>query len=123
MARICSIAADSTLLRTRERLLKGLGHAVSSFNYREAEEACASGKHDLLLLDQLIPHKAKIDLISTFRAANPNGKVIAYVRAREPRLANVDCRIWSGDPDELVRAIARILGPPKERRRAARAKE
>lgn len=123
MARICSIAGDSTLLRIRERLLKGLGHTVSSFFYREAENACASGKHDLLLLCQLIPHRAKIELISAFRTANPNGKVIAYTRAREPRLANVDCRISSGDPDELVRAIARTVGRPKERRRAARAKE
>lgn len=123
MPSICSIAGDPTLLRTRERLLKSLGHTVSSFNYREAEKACASGKHDLLLLGQLIPHKAKIELISTFRAANPNGKVIAYTRAREPRLANVDCRLSSGDPDELVRAIARTIGHPKERRRAARAKE
>ena len=122
MARICSIAGDPTLLRTRERMLKSLGHAVTSFDYREGHKACASGEYDLLLLGQRIPRKAKLDLISTFRAANPAGKVIAFARPDEPRLANVDARVSAGDPDELIRAVTRIVGPAKERRRAARGK-
>ena len=123
MARICSIAGDPTLLRTRERMLKSLGHSVTSYDYREGQKACASGTYDLLLLGQRIPRKAKLDLISTFREANPHGRVIAFARPGESRLANVDVRVYTGDPDDLMRAIVRTVGPVAERRRAARAQE
>ena len=120
MSRILSISYDEMLLRTRELMLHGAGHSViSALGFREGIETCEQGDFELFIVGHSIPKKDKQDLIACFRAKNPAALVIALTRAGEPRLAEVDTYINPGDPEELMRAVARTLNPSAERRNSA----
>ena len=121
MARILSITYDETLLKTREMILEGAGHEVTSaLGYQDGLETCSHRGFQLFILGHSIPEKDKLELIVCFRAANPKAQVIALTRAGEGRLKEVDTYINPGDPEELVRAISRITDPSPERRGAGR---
>ncbi len=116
MARILSISYDETLLRTRELMLKGAGHTtVSALGYHDGRVACGRGNFDLIIIGHSIPEKDKVDLIVCFREANPGAQVIALTRAGEHRLKEVDAYLSPGEPEELIRAIGRILHLRTER--------
>ncbi len=96
-------------------MLKGAGHKVTSaFGNHEAREACTQAQYELAIIGHSIPTKDKLDIISCFRGANPKALVIALTRAGEARLSEVDTYINPGDPEELIRAIERILERPAD---------
>jgi len=109
VAQIISVSYDETLLRTRQLLLEAAGHKVTSaLGFHEAHERCAHS-FDLAIIGHSIPKKDKLDMVACFRQANPNGIVIALTRAGEERLKEVDHYINPGEPEDLLRAIERIL--------------
>ena len=117
MARILSISYDETLLRTRELMLKGAAHRVkSALGFQDATESCSRDSFDVIIIGHSIPQKDKLAIIGCFREANPKAVVIALTRAGETRLNDVDHYINPGDPEELLRALAWILNPKRERR-------
>lgn len=121
MARILSISYDETLLLTRELMLSGAGHEVTSaLGFHRSVEACRTGGFDLFVLGHSIPKDDKLDLIQCFREKNPGALVIALTRANEPRLKEVDLYLNPGDPAELLRGVAFLTNPSAERRRSNR---
>lgn len=124
MARVLLITYDSLLLATRAAALQSAGHTVRSVvTLPAAMRECAAGHDDVLLLGNRIPKADKVRLIECFRTYNPGGRVAAFVRAGEHRLARVDCYIYPGNPDDLVRGIAELVAPPRKpalKRRAAK---
>jgi len=121
MANILSVSYDETLLRTRELLLESAGHSVTSaFGHHEAMEACKPGDFQLVIIGHSIPKKDKLDIIERFRQTNPDATVIALIRAGEGRLSEVDHYVSPGDPEDLLRSIAWIVSPRRERRTASR---
>ena len=118
MARIFSVSYDETLLRTRELLLKSAGHKVlSALQHKEAMAACRQTGFELVIIGHSIAKADKLEIIECFRASNPVAPVIALTRGGEPRLREVDHYINPGDPEELLRAIRRVLKPSTERRK------
>lgn len=118
MARILSVSYDETLLRTRELLLKSAGQKVTSaLQHKEAMKACQQTGYDLVIIGHSIAKADRLEIIECFRENNPHAPVIALTRGGEPRLREVDHYINPGDPEELLRAIARVLKPSSERRR------
>jgi len=121
MARILSVSYDETLLRTRELLLESAGHSVvSAFGHHEALESCTTGEFELVIIGHSIPKKDKLDVIERFRKTNPDATVIALIRGGEGRLLEVDHYVSPGDPEDLLRSIAWIVNPRRERRTASR---
>jgi DNA-binding response OmpR family regulator len=117
MARILSISYDETLLRTRELMLRSVGHQVTSaYGYHEALELCAASDYELTIVGHSIPEKDKLGIIDCVRRQNPNAIVIALTRAGERRIKEVDHYVNPGDPEELLRSIGWILNPAPERR-------
>ncbi len=118
MARILSVSYDETLLRTRELLLKSAGYKITSaLQHKEAMAACRQPGFDLVIIGHSIARADKLDIIACFRKSNPRAHVIALTRGSEARLREVDHYINPGDPEELLRAIGRILKPGSERRK------
>ncbi len=118
MARILSVSYDETLLRTRELLLKSAGHKpTSALQHKEAMAACQQTGFDLVIIGHSIAKADKLEIIECFRRSNPRARVIALTRGSEPRLREVDHYINPGDPEELLRAIGRVLKPSTDRRR------
>lgn len=118
MARIVSVSYDETLLLTRELLLKTVKHQVTScLGYVEALR-CADTHFDVAIVGHSIPKQDKLDIIAAFRRNNPEVIIVALTRAGEGRLNEVDVYVTPGDPEELIRAIDRVL-----KTNPARAKE
>src|SRR3954447_914610 len=116
MAHILSVSYDETLLRTRELMLRGDAHrVVSAVGYHDGREACLRAHFDLCIIGHSIPKNDKLAIIKCFRENNPQALVIALTRAGEVRLPEVDTYINPGDPEELLRAIERVLHPHSER--------
>ena len=106
MANILSTSYDDALLRTREWMLQREGHSVvSAIGFHEAREACEKTGFDLFVIGHSIPIKDKQDLITCFRANNPNARVIALTRAGESNLQEVDAYANPGNPEDLVRLV------------------
>ncbi len=124
MARILSVSYDETLLRTRELLLKSAGHkTTSALQHKEAMEKCRQTGYELVIIGHSIAKADKLEIIACFRKNNPRAIVIALTRGGESRLREVDHYINPGDPEELLRAIGRVLKPTSERRRLKRPTE
>lgn len=114
MAVIVSVSYDETLLRTRHLLLEGAGHKVTSaLGFHEARELCTRDS-DLVIIGHSIPRRDKLEMIACYRAANPNSIVIALTRAGEERLKEVDHYVNPGEPEDLLRAVERIVGPRRK---------
>jgi CheY-like chemotaxis protein len=119
LTRILSISYDATLLRTRELLLTGQGHEVTSaLGFHRGAEACQAGGFDLFILGHSIPQEDKLDLIRCFREKNPGAPVIALAHPHELPLKEVDRYLDPSDPAELLRSLAFLINPAIERRRA-----
>lgn len=116
MARILSISYDEALLFTRELMLKGAGHTVTSaLGLHDARESSSRGPFDLAIIGHSIPAHDKIEFIAAFRLANPQALVIALTRAGEERLSQVDMYVYPGDPEGLIRSINALVHPKDER--------
>jgi DNA-binding NtrC family response regulator len=121
VARILSVSYDTTLLQTRELLLRGQGHdVVSALGFHRGTEACQQGGFDLFVLGHSIPQEDKLDLIRGFRENNPGAFIMALTHPHESRLIEVDRYLDPGDPADLLRSIAFLFDPAAERRRVAR---
>ncbi|MGH9523735.1 MAG: hypothetical protein ACRD3E_14500 [Terriglobales bacterium] len=117
MARILSISYDEALLVTRELMLRGAGHDVTSaLGLHDSREACTRGPFDLAIIGHSIPRNDKLEFISAFRQSNPVALVIALTRAGEERLSVVDAYVYPGDPESLIRTINALVDPATERR-------
>ena len=116
MSRILSVSYDETLLLTRELMLKGAGHNVHScLGYHDSITDCAAGPFDFAIIGHSIPKQDKLDIIVAFRRDNPAALVVALTRAGESRLNEVDFYVTPGDPEELIRALDRIVSPGTDR--------
>lgn len=117
MARILSISYDEALLVTRELMLRGAGHDVTSaLGLHDSREACSRGPFDVAIIGHSIPKNDKIEFIGSFRESNPSALVIALTRAGEERLTIVDAYVYPGDPESLIRTINAIVIPGSNRR-------
>lgn len=110
MARILSTSYDEALLRTRGWMLEREGHeVVSAMGFHEARDACNQPGFDLFIMGHSIPKKDKEDLISCFRAVNPNAPIVALIRSNEPRISQVDAYVHPGNPEDLIRILRPLL--------------
>ena len=89
-------------------LEQGAYTVVSALGRNDALARCGEPA-DLIIIGHSIPKEDKIEIIQCFRAANPRGITLALTRAGEERLKEVDTYLSPGDPEELLRAIRRIL--------------
>lgn len=108
MARILSVSYDSSLLRTRELILRDLGHEViSALGFVEAMKKCQNdGPFDLFILGHSILHADKEALVSAFRTECP-APIIALHKASEPPVSGADFEI-EPDPHALVKLVRQL---------------
>ena len=116
MTRVLTVSHDETLLRTRQLVLESAGYKVlNAKTVREALDENSKHPADVLLICHTVPKDDKSHLIAAFRGQNSKAIVIALSRAGEKNVQNVDAYLNPSDPEELIRAIAR-LAPMKPRR-------
>ena len=80
-------------------LLKQEGYEVTSaLGFVEAQERCAEGRFDLLIMGHSIPQKDKQDLIKKFR----NGCSAPVLILKRHGEAPIEHAEYEADPDEPV---------------------
>lgn len=110
MARIFSISYDESLLRSREFLLRQMGHTVTSAEgFVQAVELCAKDPEafDLIILGHSIPHKDKVAIIKGCRRTR-NCPVLALIRLNEPLIPEADHSIDPSDTAVFVRTVQQL---------------
>jgi DNA-binding response OmpR family regulator len=107
--RILSVSYDEDLLVTRRALLEKQGYQVTSaLGFTQSAARCAEGNFDLFILGHSIRTDDKHELIRIFRA-NCAAPVLALRREDENPPAGADHLVFSWDPAELLKMVARIL--------------
>ena len=107
--KILSASTHSSLLATRELILKNAGYAVTSVSsWAEFEEACGKGSYDLLILGQSLAPSAKHDMDDFARKHCPKMKIAEFyiVAASVPAKYHFHA---GGKPQELLDFIAETL--------------
>ena len=109
MAYVLSISYDPDLLRTRELLLKQMGHRVASAEgYAEAIRLCKDSKFDLIIMGHSIPHEDKRAMLRECRKSC-YCPVLALLRSNEPPLEKADRSVDSSDTDAFIGAVDGLL--------------
>ena len=109
--RILSISYDSSLLWTRQLVLRQLGYeVVSALGFTEAWEACEApdANFDLVVLGHTVPTKDKDQMIAHLRQ-HGDCPILALLRPHEGTLQSADRSVVS-DADALVAAVREMLG-------------
>ena len=110
--RILSIAYDEALLKTRHLLLERAGYDVrSALGFVEARELCNQGGSDLIILGHSIPRSDKSAIVDLVKQRCGGAPVLALRRADEAPIEAADLSIDHADPDSLLKAVGRMLGP------------
>lgn len=116
MTRVLAVSYDETLLRTRQLVLESAGYKTqTAVALRSALKKIGEHPTDALILCHSIQRDDKQQLIAEFRKRNPKAIVIALSRAGEKNVQNVDGYVSPADPEELIRSVARLIGPPPRR--------
>ena len=111
VARIFSISYDSTLLRTRELLLKNLGHSVTSadgiaqaFDLYDQN----AGTFDLMVLGHSIPPKDKRAIITHCDRAS-HCPILSLTLIHEPPVPEAVRSVDPSDTRMLLTAVQELL--------------
>ncbi len=121
MPRILIIDDDERILRSLERILSGEGYEVgTAANGRLAMKAFEAHPADLVITDVNMPEMDGLEVIMSFRERRPDIPVIAIsgggALSKELLLDNAEVlgAVTSiqkpFDMDELLAAVARVLG-------------
>ena len=107
MAHVLSISYDVDLLRTREFLLRRMGHSVTSAE-AQASRVCEqhNGKFDLILLGHSIPSEDKRAIIEFLKAYSCPVLVLLRPNEHPAKEANV----YADDPGALLAAVEELVG-------------
>jgi len=112
MARIFSISYDPMLLRTRELLLRQMGHHVTSAEgFAEAFGVCEeqpSASFDLMILGHSIPHEDKRAIIRRLGQIC-RCPVLALTRINEQAVPEADRSVDPLDAVAFVAAVEELL--------------
>lgn len=111
MAQILSISFDLDLLRTRELLLRRMGHSViSADGFAQVFRVCErhNGKFDLIILGHSIPPEDKRLIIDFLK--DHSCPVLALLRPYEEPAENATRSIVAEDPGALLAAVEELLG-------------
>ncbi|HKR26907.1 MAG TPA: hypothetical protein VJS11_05615 [Acidobacteriaceae bacterium] len=117
MARIFSISYDPTLLRTREMLLRQLGHRVASAEgFAEAFAMCGEGpgSFDLMILGHSIPHEDKRAIIRHC-GQTCQCPVLALTRLNEQAVPEASRSVDPADTQAFLAAVEELLGSGAQR--------
>ena len=116
--RILSVSYDGVLLATRRLLLEGAGHrVVSAMGFAEALSLCDS-HFDLIIMGHSIPRKDKVAIVAELRRRGCAAPLLSLLRHGDKPLAEAVEWIEADQPQELLKAVSRIL--KKSRARAKR---
>jgi len=78
MANICLIEDDKMIRDSLERILKKMGHSVTTAtNGREGLDAVAKISFDLIITDIIMPEVEGIEVIRTAKQQSPDTRIIA----------------------------------------------
>ena len=111
MARIFSISYDTTLLRTREMLLRHLGHSVTSAEgMAEAVALCERepGSFDLMVLGHSIPDEDKRAIIRQC-GQSCHCSVLALTLVNEPPVPEAARSVDPSDTRAFLAAVQELL--------------
>ena len=110
MARIFSISYDPALLRSRELLLRHMGHSVTSADgFVEAVELCerAPEDFDLIILGHSIPYEDKRTIIKRCRRTR-RCPVLALTLLNEPLVSEADHSVDPSDTGEFLGTVQQL---------------
>jgi CheY-like chemotaxis protein len=110
MATIFSISYDERLLRSRELLLRRMGHRViSAQGFVEAVELCDKDPKvfDLVILGHSIPHEEKRAIARHCRRTR-RCPVLALTLLNEPLIPEADHSIDPSDTGVFVRTVQQL---------------
>lgn len=104
------MSCDSSLLSSRESLLRSRGLQVTSaFCVPEALRLCTNGDFSLLIVGHTIPEKAKSELIKDFRERCQAPVLVLHTSFQEPwKDADYTFDVHNG-PSQLVEYVAELL--------------
>ena len=109
MAHVLSISYDPNLLKTRELLLKRMGHRVTSAEgFAQAIRLFDDSTFELIIMGHSIPHEDKRAMLHECRK-RCSCPVLALLRPNEPPLEKADRSVDSSDPYAFITAIDRLL--------------
>jgi DNA-binding response OmpR family regulator len=112
MASIFLISYDAALARTRELLLRHMGHHVTcAEGFAEAFRLCEeqpSPSFDLMILGHSIPHEDKRAIIRRLTQTCPC-PVLALTRINEQVVAEADRSVDPMDAEAFVAAVEELL--------------
>ena len=109
--RILSLSADPELGKLRAMVLQQAGYEVTwPSSKAEADALLRQKNFDLLLIGHTISGPSSREFAETFRARNPQGKIIVIMAATYS-LVKADRALRSMDgPEALLEAIEELLG-------------
>jgi DNA-binding response OmpR family regulator len=109
MARILSISYDKSLLSTRQLLLEGIGHEVTSaVGLERALKLCRSRKFDLVIIGHSIPEKDKEQIIRVVREVCET-PVLALLRPSERPLKMANYNHELMHPEQFLSLVKTIV--------------
>lgn len=116
MARVLVVEDDPDLAALEADVLAERGHEVEvASNGREALDAVARAKPDLIVLDMKMPVMGGREFAEEYRRREPHTAPIVVVTAADDaqkRAAEVGASAWIGkpfDPEALVDKVAELL--------------
>jgi CheY-like chemotaxis protein len=110
VARIFSISYDTALLRSREFLLRQMGHSVTSADgLVEAMELCEKAPEifDLIILGHSIPHEDKRAIITRCRRTR-RCPVLALTLLNEPLVPEADHSVDPSDTGAFLGTVQQL---------------
>ncbi len=118
LPRILSVSCDSSLVTSRELVLRSFGLDVTStLCVPDALELCKSNEFSLLIVGHTVPDKAKTELISLFRERCQGTVLVLHTPFQAPweganytfdvhggpsQLAALVCDLTNKEPDEQL---------------------
>ena len=110
MARIFSSSYDTALLRSRELLLKRMGHSVTSADgFVEAIELCEKDpeEFDLIILGHSIPQEDKRTIITRCRRTR-RCPILALTLLHEPLVSEADHSVDPSDTGAFLGTVQQL---------------
>ena len=107
--RILSISYDSSLLFTREAMLKLAGYdVVSAEGFADAIEHC-SGHFDLIIMGHSIPQKDKRAMLAALNEHGCQAPLLSLLRHGESRISEATRSADPQDVEGLLNTVKEML--------------
>ena len=117
-ASLLLVLATDAALRLREQWLRRAGYRVSAAcSLKEVEQACHSGKFDMILVGDGVEPKMKKAIGLTVRHYFPNTPILQIGRIR-PDIDGT-CFVTADSQEHVLRSVSRILRRDDDIRPAA----